>query len=95
MKMSFSWTILKIWNMYHVKRMKFENFHFDLQLLIRSMSWWGALGLPSMPPSLQWLQQRGNGESPPNRKKIVVEKQCYFSEVYKMEKVQEDVIENG
>ena len=38
----------------------------------------------------------GKGEySPPQQKKIVVEKWSYFPEVYKMTKVQEDGIEKG
>ena len=35
----------------------------------------------------------GKGEDPPETENIVVEKWCYFPEVYKMKKVQEDGIE--
>ena len=34
------------------------------------------------------------GEAPPQTEKIVVEKWCYFPELYKMTKVREDGIEN-
>ena len=39
---------------------------------------------------------QGEGEaSPPETERIVVEKWCYFPELYKMTKVREDGIENG
>ena len=37
----------------------------------------------------------GRGSSHPEPEKIVVEKWCYFPELYKMTGVQEDAIENG
>ena len=37
---------------------------------------------------------RGGEAPPPETEKIVVEKWCYFPELYKMTKVQEDRIEN-
>ena len=44
----------------------------------------------------QGRPQGGEGGSfPPKPKKIVVEKWCYFPELYKMTKVREDGIENG
>ena len=41
--------------------------------------------------------RRGEGESfpPPRNRKIVVEKWCYFPELYKMTEVREEWIENG
>ena len=39
--------------------------------------------------------RRGEGEAPHETEKIVVEKWCYFPELYKMTKVREDGIENG
>ena len=41
--------------------------------------------------------QGGGGKlpPPPETEKIVVEKWCYFREMYKMTKVREDGIENG
>ena len=39
--------------------------------------------------------QGGRGEYPPETKKIVVEKWCYFPELYKTTKIQEDGIEKG
>ena len=38
---------------------------------------------------------RGEAPPPPETEKIVVEKWCYFPELYKMTKVREDGIENG
>ena len=38
---------------------------------------------------------RGEASPPPETKKIVVEKLCYFPELYKMTKIREDGIENG
>ena len=40
-------------------------------------------------------QGGGRGEAPPKPKKIVVEKWCYFAELYKMTEVREDGIESG
>ena len=37
----------------------------------------------------------GRGMLPPETEKIVVEKLCYFPELYKMTKVLADEIENG
>ena len=37
----------------------------------------------------------GGGSSPTETEKIVLEKWCYFPEVYKMTKILEDGIENG
>ena len=43
--------------------------------------------------------RRGGGKGgeipPPETEKIVVEKWCYFPELYKMTEVREDGIENG
>ena len=38
--------------------------------------------------------RKGGGAPPPNRKNVV-EKWCYFPELYKMTNVREDGIENG
>ena len=46
--------------------------------------------------SKQGRPQGGGGSSPPpETERIVVEKSCYFPELYKMAKVREDEIENG
>ena len=44
-----------------------------------------------------WAPAGGGAEASPLREteKIVVEKWCYFPELYKMTKVREDGIENG
>ena len=40
--------------------------------------------------------QGGRGNiNPPKQKRFVVEKWCYFPELYKMRKAEEDGIENG
>ena len=46
---------------------------------------------------ISWAPAGGRGEAspPPETEKIVLEKCCYFPELYKMRKVREDGIENG
>ena len=44
---------------------------------------------------IQGRPQGDGGAPPPETEKIVVEKWCYFPELYKMTKVREDGIENG
>ena len=45
---------------------------------------------------MEKLNWRGEASpSPPETEEIVVEKWCYFPELYKMTKVREDEIENG
>ena len=45
---------------------------------------------------MHWRPQGGGSlPPPPETEKIVVEKWCYFRELYKMTKVWEDGIENG
>ena len=54
------------------------------------------LASPNILKMYSWAPAGGKGGNPPpETEKIVVEKWCYFPELYKMTEVREEWIENG
>ena len=78
---------------------EFEALFYQSPMDLIAVSYW-ALEMCTKfqnPHFSTWAPAGEGGElpPPPETEKIVVEKWCYFPELYKMTKVREDGIENG